>query len=295
MSVGGCVMELSESFGFEPRWLRLLLKALPHHPQLFHSGNVADAQYILGGLGNRQVLALRDWATGIGLIGAGRTGSFSSLTPLGALITAHDPELEEDGSYWAIHHSLCRSTGIWFYASYSNLFGPGVFSRDEIKSRLKGCRAISESVIEKKCVVPLLHTMKSTRLGSELGVLSVRNGTLYERRRPDERRLHEAVVAFMLYDWAERSGRRTVNVSELAMWGGVANYLALSNDQLVGFLERIQDRYAKKVLWVSQTAGLGSIAFAEDVPSLALLRAYYIEQLEGVRPEVAFERAVAAE
>ncbi len=288
-------MELSESFGFEPRWLRLLLKSLPHHPQLFQAGNSADAQYILGGLGNRQVRALRDWASGIGLITADRTGSFSSLTPLGALITDHDPELEEDGTYWAIHHSLCRSESIWFYTSYSNLFGPGVFSRDEIKSRLRGRRAMSESVIEKKCVVPLLHTMKSTRLGSELGVLSVRNDTLYERRRPDERRLHEAVVAFMLCDWAQRSGRRTVNVSELAVWGGVANYLALSHEQLVGFLERIQDRYSKKVLWISQTAGLGSITFAQDVPPLALLRAYYIERLEGVRPQVAFQRAMIGE
>ena len=73
-------MALSEAFGFEERWLRLLIKATNEDPlvlsqaRLGNADGMADAQHVLGGIGNRQVFALRDWAKAIGVIGASEGG-----------------------------------------------------------------------------------------------------------------------------------------------------------------------------------------------------------------------------
>jgi len=65
-------MALSEAFGFEERWLRLLIRRSLTIRSCFRLENLrspegmANAQHALGGIGNRQVRALRDWAKGIG-------------------------------------------------------------------------------------------------------------------------------------------------------------------------------------------------------------------------------------
>lgn len=66
--------------------------------------------------------------------------------------------------------------------------------------------------------------------------------------------------------------------------GGPARSLILDSWALDEFLDKIQDRYLKRVLWVSRTAGLNSVTFANDFPPLALLNAYYLEHVTGVEP-----------
>jgi len=288
-------MGLSESFGFEERWLRRLLKTVPEEPDILKPERVKEAQFRLGGLGNRQVFAVRDWARGAGLMENAGDGNVC-LTALGRILLENDPQLDEDGSLWAIHHGLCmKPDDIWFYAHYANTFGPGSFSRAQLKDSLSTARDFAESVIEKKCLTPLLHTMKSTKLGDELGVLVSKNENSYERKPPDESRVHPAVLAFMVCDWAARRERRSAHVAELMQKGGTGRYMAIPADTFSMLLGRIQQRYAKQVLSISRTAGLNSVTFAEDVPSLSLLRAYYLEHLQGMEPLEALNAALAAE
>lgn len=289
-------MALTESFGFEERWLRLLLKTITKTPDIFQPNRLDEAQYILGGLGNRQVLALRDWARGSGLVVEKRNLGYT-LTPLGIIISHFDPNLEEDGTFWAIHHGLCMMPeDIWFYSFYSKNFYAGVYTREEIKSRLNEGKSLSKNVIEKKCMTPLLHTFKSTKLGSKLGILITRENNTYERKTPDETNLHAAVFAFMLCDWVCKISRNTIHYNELMNQGGVCRYLAIDDEyKLTMFLQRIQDKYSKHVLWFSRTAGLDSITFAQDIPPRALLRAYYLEHLEGMEPLEALDAGIACE
>lgn len=295
------------NFGIREKWLRMLVKVLPSHPDIFtnltNRERMEEAQYLLGGIGNKQVPAIKDWAVGIGLIE--RYDDFNaikySLTSLGKIISEYDPQFEEPGTMWAIHYNLCansskakhtdKSDDIWFYSRYSNSFGVGTFSRDEIKTCLKNYSKKDggnylDSTIEKNCMTPLLDTMSNTKIGKELGVMTVVDSekNIYERRHPDELSLHPAIFAYMLYDWADFNSRPSMNTAEFYSNNSVACLMAMGEEQLRIYLNKIQDRYIKKILWVSWTAGLNSVAFEKNIPPLAILRAYYIEQQAGKNP-----------
>ena len=275
-------MGLSESFGFEERWLRLGLKVLMKDGTIFQPSRISEAQIVLGGIGNRQVFALRDWMRGIGLITQLGSGAFE-LTPLAQVIMQYDPTLEEDGSYWVIHHSLCmNASDIWFYSYYANTFGEGSFSRDDIKTSFMKARNLSETVIEKKCITPLLHTMRSTKLGERLGILLPLEKDLYQRKAPSEANLPLPVFAYMIVDWTTRNTRTTCNTAELLQVGSVAKCLALPPIEMNQMLDRVQDRYRGRILTVSRTAGLNSVSFNNTIKPLAILRTYYIELFDGL-------------
>jgi len=289
---------MSESFGFEERWIRLLLKNIPDHPDIFWNDRMEDAQYLLGGLGNRQVLALKDWARAIGLIIEEKKEKQAKfvLTPLGKIITQYDPKLDENGTFWAIHHNLCLSENkqIWFYPFYSNTFGIETFTREQMERHLREARPDAGESMYGTWLNKLTHTMKSTKLGNDLGILVPVDKNLFERRSPDSS-LNYALIAYILCDWAEKFSRDTVNLLEFQNKNGVFRYLALSDTQAKEFLDIIQDRFSKKILWFSRTAGLNSIVFEPNVPSLAVLRAYYLQQLEGMEPLKALEEGIKLE
>ena len=302
------------SFGIREKWLRMLLKVLPEHPDIFsclsNEERMEDAQYLLGGIGNKQVPAIKDWCVGIGIIEKYDESNYA-LTSLGKIILEYDPMLEEQGTLWAIHYNLCvnsnkpkytdKSDDIWFYSKYSNSFGAGTFSRNDVKACLKEYKKdgkdYSDSVIEKMCMASLLDTMSNTKIGEELGVLTIIDDvkSIYERRHPNDSTLHPAILAYMLYDWAEFNSRLTMNTAEFYGYGSVARLMALEEQQLNMYLNKIQDRYAKKILWVSWTAGLNSVAFEQNISSLALLRAYYIEHQTGKDPLDSLREGIALE
>jgi hypothetical protein len=288
---------LSEAFGFEEQWLRKLIKVIGDNPDLFRQDNIENSQFLLGGLGNRQVLALKDWARAMGLIRQRTNETGFELSPVGRILSRYDPQLEEDGSLWALHHALCMSANdIWFYASYCNRIPLGqLITRSQIKAALAAERPMAESVIEKKCLFPLLQIMGQTRLGHEFGLLVPAGEDIYERRSPDVSRLHPAVIAYMVCDWASRRNRNTVNIAEMMEVDGVCRYVGLGETLFLELLGAVQERYAKNVLWVSLTAGLNSIVIATQSQPLALLEAFYLERVEDKEPLEALRMAMKME
>lgn len=287
-------MSLSETFGFEERWIRLCLKALSSDASLFRAEEIPHTQALLGGLGNRQVLAVRDWVRGSGLAVALGNGDYG-LSRVGRILLRYDPGLEEHGAIWAIHHGLCMRPGdIWFYAHYVNEFPSGQFTRDDIKSSFLAAKGGSEKYIDSKCVAPLLHTMKATRLGDIFGLLVGGNGQEYERRSPELAILPGSVVAYMLLDWASRNQRSTVHLGELLLPGSVGRHLGVEVDRVNQYLDMIQERYSGRVLAVSRTAGLNSITISRGLPADAMLVCYYRELCEGLEPTLALQDAISS-
>lgn len=299
------------NFGIREKWLRLLLKVLPSNPCIFsnltNTDNMEEAQYLLGGMGNKQVPAVKDWGVGIGLIENDSASNYI-LTPFGKLITKYDPQLEEYGTYWAIHYNLCvnsykskhtdKADDIWSYSKYSNTFKAGIFSRNDLKACLKeyknAGKEYSDSTIEKMCLAPLLDTMSNTKLGDELGILSIADEAkgIYERRHPSDSTLHPSILAYMLYDWASFNSRLSINTAEFFNYGSVACLLSMEEQQFNTYLNKIQDRYAKKILWVSWTAGLNSVAFEQNISPLSILQSYYLEHQSGKDPHESLSQAV---
>lgn len=275
--------------------MRMLLKEVPRDTGLFSSKNLEHAQYALGGLGNCQVKALRDWARSMSFLEV-FSATESALSSLARLVCQFDPCLEEDGTWWVIHARLASNPDdIWFYSYYARDVPPGRFAKTDLRSRLQAYRGDSDSYIAKKCLFPLMHTMSATRLGADLGLLRVLDGQCLERVEPEMDRLPASVVAFMIVDWMSRHGRQTVGIDEIAEADGPARYLGMPRALLDAYLDLIQDRYAKAVLWVSRTSGLNSVAREARLKPYAVLRAYYLEHLEGLSPTKALNLGIEQE
>ncbi|MBV5327184.1 MAG: DUF4007 family protein [Chlorobium sp.] len=284
---------LSETFGLRDRWFKMLFKVLPEKPALFDKANIEDAQYDLGGIGPRQVPAIQEWALGMSVIY--KKDNLYYLTELGELFRKYDLTLSEFGTAWAMHYSLCINSQdlkskLWFYYHYSNTFAAGIFRRDDVKSALASATS-SESVLDKKIVGPLCETMREWSFAKSLGIGDFSDPKDFSRRAPSNDQLHPAIMAYMLYDWAHRNARPGVNIAEFFNYGGVARLLAMEEQQFCEYLQLIHDRYHKKVLWVSFTAGLNSVTFEKNIKPLALLEMYYLEFLSGMEPLDAFKTA----
>ena len=290
-------MGLSEAFGFEERWLRLLLKIVPSAPLLLsrehlrQPDGMSEAQYNLGGIGNRQVLALRDWALGMGILIPKPDGRLL-LSDFGALVNLYDPELEEFATFWAIHHRLCVQESIWFYGYYANTMQPGRFSRADLRGCLAAGKPQSDSVLDTRTLPPLLQTMSRTKLGVELGLLAPCGGQSYERRAPDPSRLSPTTLAYLVVDWCRSRTRTTVNVRELLEPGAPGRYLGLAAEDLSEMLRRVQDRFSGTVLTISHTAGLNSVAMGQPFEALALLECEYLARLRKLEPPEALRQAL---
>ncbi|WP_457570841.1 DUF4007 family protein [Desulfovulcanus sp.] len=280
-------------FGFEEAWFRLIIKKLPGNPDLFLPRSVEKAQAILR-VGKLKVGAARVWAEAAGIIRK-KNGVFL-LTPLGRIVAHHDPDLEEDGIWWAFHYNLARRTSpAWFYSFYFNEFIPDNFTRDELEKELRAYwdrnhdKPMTDSVFHKLIFSPLKQVLEGTRIGNGFGFwLSDSDGN-YLRQKEKKHPLHRAILAYALLDWAESELRQSVHLEKLLEPGGIGKIFRLTKDELDILLVDIGEQYQKQVSWISHSAGLNSVSIMQ-CPPLALISTYYHE-LDGKDPLTALNLA----
>ena len=82
-----------------------------------------------------------------------------------------------------------------------------------------------------------------------------------------------------------------MNLSELLDWDAPGRYLGLELEKLASMIRTIQERYAGRVLTLSRTAGLNSVAIAGGVSSGQLLVSCYLQQQDRLSPLDALTRA----
>jgi len=279
-------------FGFEEAWLRLIIKKIPDHPNLFLPSAVEHAQTILR-VGKLKVSAARAWAEAAGII-IKKKNQFI-LTPLGNLIKRHDPDMDDDGIWWALHYNLARQeSSAWFYAFYCNEFTRDVFDRDMLEEELRAWwdqdheKPMTDSIFDKLVFSPLKQAFAGTRLGKEFGFFDLQEGGRFCRQAPGYRVPPVAIVAYGLLDWARQQQRQTVNLEKLLEAWSVGRIFRLDRASLDEIIVQIGDQYNKQVGWVSHTAGLNSVSIM-DLPPLTLLSAYY-HGLDGESPTSALEK-----
>ncbi|MBI9047278.1 MAG: DUF4007 family protein [Anaerolineaceae bacterium] len=279
-------------FGFEEIWFRLILKRLPDHPDLFLPRVVEEAQNILR-VGKLKVGAARAWAESAGLVHKIKTGFY--LTPLGKIIAHHDPDMEEDGIWWALHYNLARhSSPAWFYAFYFNVFEVDEFSRSDFESEIRTWwdqtheKPMTDSVFDKLVFSPFKQVFNDTRLGEEFGFCQAVNHDHYNRLPTCPVDLPSSILGYALLDWARRNERQSINLETLLDPWGVGKIMRQDKERLDTLLVEIGEKYEKQALWISHTAGLNSVSFA-DLDPLSLVCAYYNE-LDGDDPIIAIEK-----
>lgn len=278
-------------FGFERAWLARALRAVRKDPAILQKARVEDAQYETG-LGNQQVYALEHWLRAIGLVE--RLGDQHRITRRGQIITEYDPSIEESGTWFAIHYHLASSKDMAFaYWCASNAV-QYAFDRSTLISAMRREMPGKSQATYANHLRAFLAVIRGTPIGNELRIFEV-NENEVSSERYDRRLLPLPIAAYAMMDWTRQHGRSTAGTAELTQSGGPARALLLDQGMGDSVLDDIQDIYAKRVLWVSRTAGLNSVGFANDVPPLALLRAYYIEHLEAKDPVSALEAAIQTE
>jgi len=278
-------------FGFEETWFRLIIKNIPNHPELFLPKNVEEAQTILR-VGKLKVGAARAWAESAEII-CKKQGQFF-LTPLGRIIARHDPELEENGIWWAIHYNLARiNSPAWFYSFYFNEFNVDSFSREEFEKAVREFwdtshdKPMADSVFHKLIFSPFKQVFENTRLGDEFGFWMTDQENNYLCNTQSAPPLPRTILAYALLDWSVQQQRQSVHFEKLLEPGGVGKIFKLDRDALDTLLIDIGEQYEKQVAWISHTAGLNSVSVM-DCPPLALVAAYYYE-LDGKNPMTALE------
>lgn len=276
-------------FGFEESWLRLIIKRLPKHPDLFQSNEAAveRAQSLLR-IGKLKVGAARVWAESAGLIQKNKKEY--GLSPLGELIATHDPEFEEDGIWWALHYNLAREQSpAWFYAYYANLFEPDEFTREELKSAIHRYREVADTVMNKLVLAPLQQVFEGSRLGEDFRLYYPKDSG-YARRPVGNPPVHPAIFSYALCDWARQNQRKTAHIEVLLDTWSPGRIFRMDREAVDQMLVDIGERYQKNVAWISHTANLNSVSLP-NLPPLAMLLAYYLE-LDGKEPMDALRTAL---
>ncbi|MBF0303410.1 MAG: DUF4007 family protein [Desulfamplus sp.] len=288
-------------FGFEESWFRLIIKKLPNNPELFLPKAVEEAQGILR-IGKLKVGAAKVWAESAGIIT--KKKSQFVLTALGHLIRKHDPDMDDDGIWWAIHYNLAKqSSPAWFYSFYFNEFEHDIFDRQSLEDELRAWwnkdheKPMTDSTFNNLIFQPLKHIFlgtggdKGTRFGKDFGFFEEQDNNSFCRKPIGYKLPPAAIAAYSLLDWARENQRQSVHLEKLLESGGIGKILRLDRTLLDEILIQIGDQYNKQVAWVSHTAGLNSVSIM-DLEPLTLISAYYHE-LEGETPEVALEKGKA--
>lgn len=280
-------------FGFERSWLARGLSALDKNEAILLRANVADAQYELG-LGNQQVYALEFWLRNLELIGKTTVGH--TLTEWAQMIREYDSRFEDPSTWFAVHYRLSSSRdGAFAYWASVNLL-PRTFTRSnliEILQREDPGKSESTYFNHTRA---FFAVVRGTPIGQSLNLFSITDD-LVSSEQFDGSMIPLPVIAFAFLDWANKLDRKTFWIGEVFDPNKPGQQLLLTQEQLSAALEQIQERYARRVLWVSRTAGLDSVSFGEECLAhpMALLRACYLERLEGFEPDKALEASLEVE
>lgn len=276
-------------FGFERGWLSKALKHIPNTPDLFQKDALEDAQYLLG-MGNRQVLALEYWLRSLGLMAKDESGK-AHLTDLGKVVLQYDPQIEEKGTWFALHYRLSAAREVASTYWYASNCMTERFDREKLIEGLKTEFPGKSLRTYQDAASIFFSILAKTPLGSI--VFSIADDLT--SRITDPPSLPDPILLFALVDWCGLRHRTGFSLMEFVTEGAPGRVFGLSDATIRAFLDTVQDRYRKRALWWSQTSGLDSVAVEQDLPSLAILRAYYLEHLEGLSPVEALRSGVEQE
>jgi len=256
--------------------------------------NPERAAEILG-IGVNKIKSLKEWLRFTGLTEVKKkTGkAYHYLTPLGSLIARYDEDLEEIGTLWVLHYQLCSNadgatTWYWFW----NEFVSTEFTREDMLQGLlaytRGTRHedISANTL-KDDISALLATyayqesVDSIPVFGDLRLLQeTRKGVF--RKQPGKR-VPPLILAYVIADERLQRFPNGLDMS-LSMLlrdpGGPGKLMQLEQTMMIELLDGLKSKYEGKLLGVTRTAGLDNVFFHAPIAPLAILTAYYWEEVE---------------
>ena len=138
----------NDTFGLTRYWLSVAFRRLPEQPDLFAGKNlnIARKAFLAG---DNQLTAIKNWLSSARIIELGRANA--SLTDLGKLMAAKDPNGDQAWTWWLFHLHLCANSDSFPYTTFFTKFdaeGTTWVSFDDVVSALLADR--KEAGIELK-------------------------------------------------------------------------------------------------------------------------------------------------
>lgn len=266
----------TQSFGISRYWLSAALNKLPSHPELFSTAALCEARKIFLA-GSVQVKAIKNWLVCAGLIEV-KAGRQTTLTELGRLMAAQDPQAQAAWTWWLFHLHLCANPDSFPYCAFFKVFEPtniGWSNFDEILAKLKesqeGDARLTERTI-KTYFEGVERSFRPTWPIYGLGFIERRSAPEESKRELLRRRLvtpKDLVVlyAVLLFHHTLFPNESTVEAKRL-FDHGLSRVLGMEISQVRATLVRIhQNSTFAQYLQYSQAGNLDSIQFVKSGPS----------------------------
>lgn len=285
-----------ETFPLRLLWLKKAFDAVGNgaHLRTFQEQS-AIARF---GVGRNMAASMRYWALATGFFAEPEKARIIAPTPLGRAVLANDgldPYLEQAATVWLAHWHVAATPDMTTTAYYAfNLlsaieFDPAILL-EEIMALVEenGWRATRVTLKRDIEVFLRSYVRRGEGLGEDaaeplLAELSIireaRLGGWFEFVRGPKPSLHDAVFAYALGDYWERSGGATTLTAEQICYGtgSPGRVFKLDEDSVITRLMRLGDLTDGAWLWVD-TAGLRQIQRAAAFDPLTTLPLAYPRQ-----------------
>ena len=233
------------------------------------------------GLGTVQLEGLGAWLRLAGFLASGRGAV--ALTPLGEVVHRHDPGLGDPCTWWVLHWELSKRYPVWGVMSGLSY---EVHDTGTIDAALAAAHPGTSDRTIRNARLALLRALSETPLGQSLGIvsLSFAGGDVagLEKRSVRHGEAPTAAVGYALLDWAREGGVTSAPLDVVARGSEVGGRLHMSDGVLERYAMELDQTLQRQAISYSRTAGLEEIYFKPDVEPLALLRARYTSQEQGI-------------
>lgn len=250
------------------------------------------------GVGRNMAASMRYWALATGFFSEPEKARIIVPTPLGRAVLANDgldPYLEQAATVWLAHWHVAATPDITTTAYYAfNLlsaieFDPAILLEEIMALVEENNWRATRGTLKRDIEVFLrsyvrrgevLNEDAAEPLLAELAIIrEARLGGWYEFVRGPKPSLHDAVFAYALGDYWERSGGATTLTAEQICYGpgSPGRVFKLDEDSVITRLMRLDDLTDGAWLWVD-TAGLRQIQRAASFDPLETLPLAYPRQ-----------------
>lgn len=281
-----------DTFFIRKGWLSKGLKNVKLNSSVFISHDINPMDIL--GIGANMVKALRYWLTTVGLTEEQKKGKREqTLTPLGKIIYANDPYIEELGTLWLLHYRLATNfdeATAWYY--FFNEFKLTEFTRDDFVTQVNSFIRINGEEVSDRSVEDDYNCIINTYVSriksnpekvqpesnidcplGELGLIDIVNKKtkLYKKSFPSKNTLHPLILLAVILDQAENE--KSIKISEIQ--NGPKNAGKIFNLDIIALTTLLYKIELLGYIKVVRTAGLDVITIETKLDFLGCVKEYY--------------------
>lgn len=263
----------NQTFPFSRWWFSSAIDLVVTNPSCFSKKNIAHTMAVLIA-GSKVVIAIKEWLISATIIEPGPKQTYK-LTNFGVAIRNNDPQLNNSGTWWAIHLALSFSSKGETYSLYfievAQSKSLGIESKELLESLQNQLKdSYAEASVEKSFQGVNKLFDKNSPL-DDLGLIT--KGGRIKLGNPDL--THDIILhALFLVKFIAFPSRESISFSKLCESSHLHHFLCLSLHKLRDSLvEMSQSKEYGKYFNFSIAIDIESLTFSDEItPAHTILR-----------------------